>query len=147
MIHPTAEVSPKATIGEGTNIWHQAQVREGAVIGKNCNIGKGVYIDKDVIIGDNCKIQNYACLYKGLTVGNNVFIGPHVVFTNDRFPDALIWNELRIEKTVVEDGVSIGANSTIRCGITLHKKCMVGCGSVVVKDIPEGVMAFGNPAR
>lgn len=146
-IHTSADVSEKADIGDGTKVWHQAQVREGAIIGKNCNIGKGVYIDTNVVIGDNCKIQNYACLYNGLTVGNNVFIGPGVVFTNDKYPDALVWNENRLVKTVVEDGVSIGANSTIRCGVTLHKCSMIGAGSVVVTDIPQDVIAYGNPAQ
>jgi acetyltransferase-like isoleucine patch superfamily enzyme len=106
-----------------------------------------VFIDIDVHIGDNCKIQNFASLYHGLTVGNNVFIGPHVCFTNDLYPRALIWNDERVAKTIIHDGASIGANSTIIAGITIGKYAMIGAGSVVTKDIPDHGLVFGNPAQ
>lgn len=77
MIHPTAEVSPEAQIGEGTKIWHQAQVREGARIGCGCIICKGVYIDRDVIIGAQVKIQNRASIYHGVTTEDGGVIGPN----------------------------------------------------------------------
>ena len=89
IIHPTAEVSGAARIGEGTRIWHQAQVREGAAIGRNCIVGKGVYVDFDVSIGDNVKIQNGAQLYHGVILEDGVFIGPLACLTNDRFPRRL----------------------------------------------------------
>jgi UDP-2-acetamido-3-amino-2,3-dideoxy-glucuronate N-acetyltransferase len=147
MIHETAIVEEGAQLGEGTRIWHFAHVRNGAKIGKNGNIGKDVYIDTNVVIGDNCKIQNFASLYHGLIIGNNVFIGPHVCFTNDLFPRASIWNEERLIKTVVKDGASIGANSTIIAGITIGESAMVGAGAVVTKDVPNRALVFGNPAR
>ena len=81
-IHPTAEVSPKARIGDDTSIWHHFQVREGVTLGKNCILGKGVYVDADVSIGDNVKIQNYVSVYHGVTIEDGVFVGPHVCFTN-----------------------------------------------------------------
>jgi len=147
MIHETAIVEEGVQLGEGTRVWHFAHIRKGAKIGKNGNIGKDVYIDTNVIIGDNCKIQNFASLYHGLTVGNNVFIGPHACFTNDLYPRASIWNEERVAKTVVKDGASIGANSTIVAGITIGKYAMVGAGSVVTKDVHAHGLVFGNPAR
>src|SRR5512136_526694 len=147
MIHETAIVEEGVQLGEGTRIWHFAHVRKGAKIGKNGNIGKDVYIDTNVVIGDNCKIQNFASLYHGLIVGNNVFIGPHVCFTNDLFPRASIWNEERLVKTIVKDGVSIGANSTIIAGITIGEFAMIGAGAVVTKDVPNCALVFGNPAR
>jgi len=145
MIHESAYVED-AEIGEGTKIWHFVHVRKGAKIGKNCNIGKGVYIDADVEIGDNCKIQNFATIYKGVKIGNNVFIGPHVCFTNDVYPRAFIWNEERLEKTIVKDGASIGANSTIVAGVIIGSYAMVGAGAVVTKDVPDYGLVTGNPA-
>jgi acetyltransferase-like isoleucine patch superfamily enzyme len=147
MIHETAIVEEGAQLGKGTRVWHFAHVRKGAKIGRNGNIGKDVYIDTNVIIGDNCKIQNFASLYHGLTIGNDVFIGPHVCFTNDLYPRALIWSEERLIKTVVKDKASIGANSTIIAGITIGNSAMVGAGSVITKDVPDHALVFGNPAR
>ena len=147
MIHESAYVEEGAEIGEGTKIWHFVHVRKGAKIGKNCNIGKDVYIDTNVEIGDNCKIQNFATLYQGLKVGNDVFIGPHVCFTNDIYPRAAIWNEDRLEKTIVGDGASIGANSTIIAGVNIGKYAMIGAGSVITKNIPDYALVFGNPGR
>jgi UDP-2-acetamido-3-amino-2,3-dideoxy-glucuronate N-acetyltransferase len=147
MIHETAIVEDGAQLGEGTRVWHFAHIRKGAKIGKNGNIGKDVYIDTNVSIGDNCKIQNFASLYNGLSIGDNVFIGPHVCFTNDIFPRASIWNEERLAKTVVKNGASIGANSTIIAGITIGDFAMVGAGAVVTKNVPHHALVFGNPAR
>ena len=147
MIHSTAIVEEGAQLGEGTRIWHFAHVRKGAKIGRNGNIGKDVYIDTNVIIGDNCKIQNFASLYHGLTMGNDVFVGPHVCFTNDLYPRVSLWNDDRLIKTIVKDGASIGANSTIVAGITIGVSAMVGAGSVVTKDVPDHALVFGNPAR
>ena len=146
MIHESAYVE-NAEIGQGTNIWHFVHVRKDASIGKNCNIGKGVYVDTKVEIGDNCKIQNFATIYKGVKLGNNVFIGPHVCFTNDLRPRSTIWSEERLVKTIVKNGASIGANSTIIAGITIGKHAMVGAGSVVTKNIPDHGLVFGNPAE
>ena len=126
-IHPTAEVSPQAVVGEGTSIWHWAQVREGARIGARCNIGKDVYIDTNVTVGDDCKIQNFATLYHGLTVGNRVFIGPHACFTNDLYPRA-VSPDWQVVPTKVEDGASIGANATVLCGVTIGRNAMVAAG-------------------
>src|SRR6188474_2583 len=89
MIHPTADVSTNAVIGQGTRIWHQAQVREHAQLGRNCIVGKSAYIDTSVVIGDNVKIQNGAFIYHGVTIEDGVFVGPRVCFTNDMFPRAI----------------------------------------------------------
>ena len=146
-IHPTAEVSNKAKIGDGTKIWHHAQISENAEIGENCNIGKGVYIDFGVKIGSNCKIQNYVSIYHGVVIEDDVFIGPSVTFTNDLYPRAFIWSEEKASKTLIKKGASIGANSTIICGITIGKFAMIGAGSVVTKEVHDYVLAYGNPAK
>lgn len=153
-IHKTAEVSFRAKIGKNTRIWHQAQIREDARIGDNCIIGKNVYIDFGVKIGNNCKIQNNCSIYHGVEISDGVFIGPHVVFTNDKFPRAINpdgslkgKNDWKTGKITVEKGASIGAHSTILPDVTIGKFAMVGAGSVVTKDIPEYTLAYGNPAK
>src|SRR5215211_2924935 len=85
----TADVDPDALIGDGTTVWHLAQIRELAVIGRNCSLGRGAYVGPGVRIGDNCKIQNYALVYEPAVLGAGVFIGPAVVLTNDRNPRAI----------------------------------------------------------
>ncbi len=153
-IHPTAEVSDKARIGNETSIWHQAQVREEVEIGENCIIGKGVYIDAGVVIGCNVKIQNYTSVFHGVTLEDGVFVGPHVCFTNDLQPRAInpdgslkSSDDWVLSKTLIRYGAALGANSTIRCGITIGQWAMVGAGSVVTKDAPDYGLLFGNPAR
>ncbi|MFH1789421.1 MAG: acyltransferase [Candidatus Altiarchaeota archaeon] len=145
--HPTADVSGDAVVGEGTKIWHQAQVREKARVGRNCILGKGVYIDYGVVIGDNVKIQNYVSVYRGVTIGDGVFIGAGTCFTNDKYPRANSWDPEKAEKTVVEKGASIGVNSTILCGITVGENSMIGAGSVVTRDVPANALVYGNPAE
>jgi acetyltransferase-like isoleucine patch superfamily enzyme len=153
-IHPSADVSPKAEIGDGTSIWHQAQVREGVHIGRNCIIGKGVYVDAGVCIGDHTKIQNYVSVYHGVTLEEGVFVGPHVCFTNDLKPRAVnpdgslkAADDWILSLTLIKRGAALGANSTIRCGVTIGEWAMIGSGSVVTKDIPPYGLVWGNPAR
>lgn len=145
-IHPTAEVSDKADIGEGTFIWNQAQVREFATIGKNCIISKDVYIDLKVSIGNNVKIQNGVSVYHGVTIEDDVFLGPHMTFTNDLYPRAFI-NDFKLYSTLVKKGASIGANATIICGVTIGEYAMIGSGCVVTKDVPPYALVAGNPGR
>lgn len=145
-VHPSAEVSDGAKIGDGTKIWHQAQVRENTVVGENVNVGKCAYIDEGVKVGDNVKIQNRVSLYKGVTVEDDVFLGPHVAFTNDFRPRAFT-KEFEVVDTAVRKGASVGANSTIICGIEIGEYAMVGAGSVVTKDVEPHLLVYGNPAK
>lgn len=144
--HPTATVEEGAIVGEGTRIWHYAQVRKDARVGRDCVIGKSAFIDAHVVVGDRCKIQNFATLYHGLTVGDDVFIGPSATFTNDRVPRASNPDWV-LGKTRVDDGASIGANATINCDLTIGKYAMVASGSVVTKSVPPHALVMGNPAR
>ena len=146
MIHGTAEVSGRASIGDGTKIWNHAQVREGASIGAGCVIGKNVYIDAGVTIGSGVKIQNNVSVYAGVTVEDDVFLGPGMTFTNDLYPRAFNtgWE---ITPTRVRKGASIGAGAVIVCGVTIGEYAMVGAGAVVTKDVPPYTLVVGNPAR
>lgn len=145
-VHATAEVSKTASIGDGTKIWNQAQVRNDAVIGDNCIISKNVYIDEHVSIGNGVKIQNNVNVYHGVTIEDDVFLGPSMTFTNDMYPRAFN-SDWKITETLVRKGASIGANATIRCGITVGEYAMVGAGSVVTKDVPAYALVVGNPAK
>lgn len=153
-IHPTADVSDAAIIGEGTSIWHECQVRERAHIGSGCILGKGVYVDFDVVIGDNCKLQNRASVYHGTSLGEGVFVGPHVVFTNDKLPRAInpdgsrkSHDDWEVGPIHVGTGASIGASSVILPGVTIGTFALVGSGSVVTRDVPDYGIVVGNPAR
>jgi len=153
-IHPTADVSPRARLGVGTKVWHQAQVREGVVLGRNCILGKGVYVDIDVQIGDNVKIQNYSSIYHGVTLESGVFVGPHVVFTNDKSPRAVnpdgslkSDDDWELGHVLVREGASLGAGAIIVTGVTIGRFALVGAGAVVTKDVPDHGLVYGNPAR
>lgn len=152
--HPTAEISPLATIGRATKIWNHAQVREGVVIGEECIIGRDVYVDADVQIGNRVKVQNSALIYRGVTLADGVFVGPRVCFTNDRYPRAITpdgalksaddWEQGEI---VVDYGASIGAGAVIVTGVTIGAFAMVAAGAVVTHDVPPHGLVMGVPAR
>lgn len=153
-IADTAVVSPDAIIGPGTRVWHFAQVREGARIGALCNIGKGVYVGAQVVIGDRCKVENNASLFEGLTVEDGVFIGPHVVFTNDRRPRATNPDgspqtaaDWEMGRTTVRRGASVGAGAIVIPGLEIGRYALVGAGAVVTRDVPAHALVVGNPAR
>ena len=145
-IHPTANVSDKATIGNGTKIWINSQIREDAIIGENCIISKDTYVDFGVRVGSGVKIQNSVSVYHGVTIEDDVFVGPNVSFTNDFVPRAFN-SDWKITETHVGRGASIGANATIVCGNALGEYCMVGAGSVVTKPVEAYTLVVGNPAR
>lgn len=153
-IHPSADVAPDAIIGDGTKVWHLVQIRPGAQIGQECIFGRGVYVDAHVHIGNRVKVQNYVSIYEGVTIEDGVFVGPHVVFTNDKNPRAVNpdgtlkgASDWAVSPILVREGASLGANSTIVCGITIGRWAMIGAGSVVTKDVPDFGLVVGNPAR
>jgi UDP-2-acetamido-3-amino-2,3-dideoxy-glucuronate N-acetyltransferase len=147
-IHSTSIVETEK-IGDRTKIWAFSHISSNVTIGNNCVIGEGVHIGPNVIIGNNCKIQNHSLLYEGVTLEDNVFLGPNTVTTNDFIPQVGgNWkNSDRFKKTLFKKGCSIGANSTIICGITIGENSLIGAGSVVTKDIPSDSKAYGNPAK
>lgn len=149
MIHNTAIVDQNVTIGEGTKVWAYSHISSGAIIGKNCVIGEGVHIGPNVVVGDNCKIQNHSLLYEGVILEDFVFMGPNTITTNDYLPQVGgDWKSNgRFRQTIFKRGCSIGANSTIVCGVTVGLDSLVGAGSVVTKNVPDNCVVCGNPAK
>lgn len=146
-VHPSSVVDDGAQIGTGTRIWHFTHVMAGARIGARCNIGQNVFVASGVTIGDNVKIQNNVSIYAGVVIENDVFLGPSMVFTNVMNPRAHIERKSEYRTTLVRRGVSIGANATIVCGVTLGEYSFVGAGAVVTRDVPDYALVHGNPAR
>ena len=153
-IHPTAEVSDQAKIGDGTRIWHQAQVREGAVIGQKCILGKGSYVDRDVRIGDFCKLQNGVFVFRGFNLEAGVFLGPGVMLLNDKHPRAInpdgspkADSDWVASEGLIEYGASIGGAAVVLPGVTVGRMALVGSGAVVTRTVPERGIVAGNPAR
>lgn len=145
MIHKLSQVDSN-NIGSGTTVWQFCVILKDAVIGKNCNINCNVFIENDVSIGNNVTIKSGVQIWDGIVIEDNVFIGPNVTFTNDLYPRSK-HRPKSFAKTIIREGASIGANSTILCGITVGKYAMIGAGSVVTKDIPAFSLWYGNPAK
>jgi len=139
-------IGEDCSVGDGTRIWHFCNLY-GCRIGRNCKIGSFTEIGKGVSVGDNCKIEAGVFIPPGVTIGDNVFIGPHTCFTNDKFPRANQNDNWQIIKTFIQDGASIGANSTILSGVTVGEKAMVGAGSIVTKDVANGALVYGDGAK
>jgi len=146
-IHDTAVIDNPCRIGKNTRIWHFCHVSKGAKIGNNCILGQNVFIGEDVTIGNGVKIQNNVSIFKGVEISDNVFCGPSVVFTNVLKPRAFIEKKNQFKKTIVEFGVTLGANSVVVCGNKLGKFSMIGASSVVTKDILDFALIVGNPGK
>ncbi len=145
--HETAIVEEGSLIGEGTKIWHWVHICIGAKIGSNCSFGQNVYVASDVKIGNNVKVQNNVSIYDAVTLEDDVFCGPSMVFTNVINPRSSVERKDEYKKTLVKKGVSIGANATIICGVTLGEYSFVAAGSVVTKDVEPFALVAGVPAR
>jgi acetyltransferase-like isoleucine patch superfamily enzyme len=151
---PSADVDERATIGDGSKVWHLAQVREDADLGENCVIGRGAYIGTGVHLGDNCKVQNYALVYEPAYLDDGVFIGPAVVLTNDTYPRAInpdgslkSGDDWELVGVTIKQGAAIGARAVCVAPVTIGAWATVAAGAVVVKDVPDHALVVGVPAR
>jgi UDP-3-O-[3-hydroxymyristoyl] glucosamine N-acyltransferase len=153
-VHETALVEAGATLGPDAKVWHHAHIRRDAKIGARCVVGKGAFVDFGVSVGADSKLQNYACVYHGVSLGRGVFVGPHVVFTNDKRPRATApdFAQLRdgdweVGETTVGDGASFGAGATVLPGVRVGAWAMVGAAALVTRDVPPFALVVGIPAR
>ena len=147
--HPTATIDPPVSIGRGTKIWHYCHIMQHARIGSDCVIGQNVFVSTHSKIGNRVRLQNNVSVYDGITLEDDVFCGPSVVFTNDTYPRINLNKppqERTYQPTLVKRGATLGANSTIVCGITIGEFAFIGAGSVVSKNVPAHALVYGNPA-
>jgi len=146
-IHESSYVDDGCDIGEGTKIWHFCHLMAGARIGRRCNIGQNVNIASGVVLGDNVKVQNNVSLYSGVVLEDDVFCGPSMVFTNVSTPRSHVSRQGEYQTTRVRRGATLGANSTIVCGVTIGEYAFIGAGAVVTKDVAPYALIVGNPGR
>ena len=154
-VHPTS-VCESDAVGEGTRVWAFAHVMNGAVIGRNCNICDHVFIEGGVRLGDEVTVKNHVMIWEGVTVEEHVFLGPAMIFTNDRYPrarrmpgvtDRYSRKSNWLRPTTVRRGATIGAGAIVLCGITIGRCACVGAGAVVTRAVPDHRIVTGNPAR
>jgi UDP-2-acetamido-3-amino-2,3-dideoxy-glucuronate N-acetyltransferase len=146
-VHQSSYVDEGASVGAGTKIWHFCHIMPGAVIGSHCSFGQNVVVMNGVRIGNNVKVQNNVSIYEGVELGDDVFCGPSCVFTNVLNPRSHVSRKAEYRQTRVGRGVSIGANATIVCGVTLGEYAFVGAGAVITSDVPAYALMVGVPAR
>jgi acetyltransferase-like isoleucine patch superfamily enzyme len=144
MKKPRYAIIKDVNIEKDTKVYDQVNLYK-CKIGQNTKIDAFVYIEENVEIGNNVKIRPFTFIPTGVRIEDDVFIGPHVTFTNDRYPRVRgKWREL---KTVVKKGASIGAGVVVCPGVTIGEYALIGAGSIVVKDIPNYAIVVGNPAK
>jgi len=136
-------VQKDVVVGKNTRIYDHVNLYK-CKIGKDSKIDAFVYIEEGVIIGNRVKIRAFTFIPTGVVIEDDVFIGPHVTFTNDKYPR--INKEWNLLKTTIKKGSSIGAGSVI-LPVTVGNNSLIGAGSVVTKDVPNNVLALGNPAK
>jgi len=145
--HETAIIDEGAQIGDGCRVWHWTHVCSGAKIGSDVSLGQNVFVGNKVTIGDRCKIQNNVSVYDNVTLQDGVFCGPSMVFTNVYNPRSLIPRKDQLRDTLVKKGVTLGANSTIVCGVTIGEFAFVAAGAVINSDVKPYALMAGVPAR
>ena len=145
--HPSAIVDDGAQIGDGSRVWHFVHVCAGARIGQRVSLGQNVFVGNKVLIGDDCKVQNNVSIYDDVSLEDGVFCGPSMVFTNVYNPRALVERKSEYLPTLVRRGATLGANSTVVCGITIGEFAFIGAGAVVHKDVPAYALMVGVPAK
>jgi UDP-2-acetamido-3-amino-2,3-dideoxy-glucuronate N-acetyltransferase len=149
---PNQQIAPSVKLGKDVRIFGFTNLY-GCEIGDETKVGTFVEIQKGAKIGKRCKISSHTFICEGVTIEDEVFVGHNVTFINDVFPRATAGGQLQTEAdwkcvpTLVKKGASIGSSATILCGITVGEGALIGAGSMVTKNVPDGAVVAGNPAR
>ena len=149
----TGIINPDVKIGKDVRIFNFVNLY-GCEIGDGSKVGTFVEIQKNARVGKNCKISSHTFICEGVTIEDECFIGHGVMFINDKYPRSTTGSgALQTEAdwvctpTRIKKRASIGSNATILCGVTIGEGAMVGAGSVVTRDVPDGAIVAGVPAR
>jgi UDP-2-acetamido-3-amino-2,3-dideoxy-glucuronate N-acetyltransferase len=146
-VHPKG-LCESREVGAGTRVWAFAHVMDGAVVGRDCNLCDHTFIEDGARLGDRVTVKNGVAVWRAVTVEDDVFLGPYATFTNDLRPRSgqrLAPDEF--VPTTVAQGATLGANTTVVCGIRVGRYAFVGAGAVVTRDVVDHALVVGNPAR
>jgi UDP-2-acetamido-3-amino-2,3-dideoxy-glucuronate N-acetyltransferase len=133
--------------GAPPRVHEPSVVMPGAVLGADVVVGAFCFVAKGAIVGAGTRIQSHTSVWEGVELGEDVFVGPAAVFTNVRHPRAAFPRAPHWDRTVVEDGASLGAGAILVAPVRVGRCAMVGAGSVVTRDVPAHAVVAGNPAR
>jgi UDP-2-acetamido-3-amino-2,3-dideoxy-glucuronate N-acetyltransferase len=128
-------------------IYPPSVVADGAQLGSDVVVGAFCFVAKGAVVGAGTRIQSHTSVWAGVELGEDVFIGPGAVFTNVRHPRAAFSRAPVWDRTVVEDGATVGAGAVLVAPVRVGRCAMVGAGAVVTRDVPAHAVVVGNPAR
>ena len=146
-IDSTSIIDEGASIGRNCKIWQWVHISSGAIIGEDCSFGQNVFVGNKVKIGNNVKVQNNVSIFDNVILEDNVFCGPSMVFTNVINPRSKYPRKNEYKTTLIKEGVTLGANCTILCGLTIGENAFVGAGAVVTKDLLPFSLNVGVPSK
>jgi UDP-2-acetamido-3-amino-2,3-dideoxy-glucuronate N-acetyltransferase len=138
---------PRPRTGAPPRIHEPSVVQPGARLGPDTVVGAFSLIAAGAAVGAGTRIQSHTSVWDGVELGEDVFVGPAAVFTNVRHPRAAWVRAPHWDRTVVEDGATIGAGAVLVAPLRVGRRAMIGAGAVVVRDVPAHAIVAGNPAR